>query len=227
MGTDAQDFDRDGKPDVLYTALRDETFPLYRNLGASFDEVTAATRLNVLSRMMAGWGAVFADLDNDGWQDLAIARGDALSASGGKGEAAKEPPSWFQNRMGKFEHGAGWDSLPKAMWRGVAAADLDNDGCLDIVLTALAAAPSIVRNPCANRRNWLAVDVREPGAKVRVGSQWRFVSSASGYSSSNAGPQHFGLGTDTRVDVEVVWPGGATVSRTNVTANQTIRIPRP
>lgn len=225
MGTDAQDFDGDGRPDIIYSALRDETFPIYRNTGATFVEATAATRLNVLTRLMAGWGIVFADLDNDGRPDIAAARSDALSATGGRGEAAKEPPSWFRNRGdGRFEAGSGWESLPRAMWRGAAAADLDHDGCLDVVLTALQSSPTLWRNPCPASANWLEVDVRQPGARVRVGAQWRVVSSAAGYASSNAGPQHFGLGEAKSADVEVIWPGGRAKRLPAVAANQRLKV---
>ncbi|MCX6611975.1 MAG: CRTAC1 family protein [Acidobacteria bacterium] len=228
MGTDAQDFDHDGRPDIIYSALRDETFPLYRNTGSSFEEVTAPTRLNVLSRLMAGWGILFSDLDNDGEQDILVARSDALSVSGGRGQAAKEPPSWFRQIDGRFENGSGWEALPRAMWRGAAAADLNKDGCLDVVLTALEASPKILRNPCTGPARWLAVDVQTPGARIRVGnSQWRFVSSASGYSSSIVAPQHFGLGDEKSTDVEVIWPGGATKLLKTVPVNRIIQVPRP
>src|SRR5690606_12567765 len=66
MGVDAQDYDNDGRTDLVYPALRDETFPLYRNTGKGFTEMTSASRLSVLSRKMSGWGVAFADLDNDG-----------------------------------------------------------------------------------------------------------------------------------------------------------------
>jgi len=225
MGTDAQDFDGDGRADLIYSALRDETFPLYRNTGSSFEEVTAATRLNVLSRFMAGWGILFADLDNDGQPDILAARSDALSVTGGRGAAAKEPPSWFRQQKGRYEHGTGWETLPKAMWRGAAAADLNQDGCLDVVLTALEGAPQVLRHPCAGAQRWLAVDVRTPGARIRVGtSQWHFVSSASGYSSSVVASQHFGLGAATAADVEVIWPGGATKILKAVEANRIVKV---
>lgn len=228
MGTDAQDFDQDGRPDIVYTALRDETFPLYRNTGTGFEEVTAATRLNVLSRLMAGWGILFADLENDGGQDLLVARSDALSVTGGRGGTVREPPSWFRQRQGRYEPGPGWEALPKAMWRGVAAADLNEDGCLDVVLTALEGAPQVLRNPCAGPAHWLAVDVRTPGARIRVGpSQWRFVSSATGYSTSVVAPQHFGLGAATTADVEVIWPDGATKLLKAVPADRIVKVPRP
>lgn len=224
MGTDAQDFDGDGRVDLIYSALRDETFPIFRNAGAAFAEATASTRMNVLTRMMAGWGIVFADLDNDGLLDLAAARSDALSATGGRSDFAMEPPAWFRNAGGKFETGAGWSDLPRAMWRGAAAADLDNDGCLDIVLTALKQSPGVMRNPCPAGANWLKVDVREPGARVKAGDQWRVLSTSAGYASSNPGPLHFGLGNAGAVDVEVSWPGGKSKRIAAVRANQTLRV---
>ena len=113
------------------------------------------------------------------------------------------------------------------MWRGVAAADLDNDGCLDVVLTALESSPQVLRNPCAKAGRWLDVDVREPGARVRVASQWRVVSTSAGYSSSNAGPQHFGLADAKTVDVEVIWPGGATKVLRGIASNRLIRVEKP
>jgi hypothetical protein len=192
MGVDAQDFDNDGKPDLIYTALRDETFPVYRNLGKEFAEVTTASRLSVLSRAMAGWGVAFADLDNDGWKDVVVARSGALTGR-------KEPLSWFRNSgNGRFTAEV-LDITPR-MHRGIVAADLDDDGCLDLVVTALNAEARILRNPCKGG-NWLKVDSR--GASVRVGKQWRQGSTAVGYGSSYAGPLHFGLGSATVADVEI------------------------
>jgi hypothetical protein len=209
MGVDAQDYDNDGRVDLAFTALRDETFPLYRNRGADFEETTASSRLAVLSRTMSGWGIAVADFDNDGWKDIAVARSDALSPTGGRGAATKEPPSWFRNLGdGKFALGPGWSSLEPAMYRGLVAADLDDDGCLDLVLTALQAEARILRNPCVAAGNWLKVGVRAPGARVHVGGQWRYASTAVGYGSSYAGPLHFGLGAATGAEVEVFWPSG-------------------
>jgi hypothetical protein len=227
MGVDAQDLDGDGRPDLVFTALRDETFPIYRNLGASFAEITGDSKLGVLTRPMSGWGVVLADLDNDGWKDIAVARSDALSATGGKGESAQEPPSWFRNQgNGTFTAGSGWERVPKAMYRGIAAADLDNDGCLDVVLTSLQDAPRLLRNPCTGSGRYLFVDVREVGVRVRAGKQWRESSSAAGYSSSNAGPLHFGLGSSPAADVEVIWPDGLRKVFPGTKANQTLRVTR-
>jgi hypothetical protein len=192
MGVAADDIDNDGKPDLVYTALRDETFPLYRNRGADFQEATAGSRLAVLTRPMSGWGIAMADFDNDGWKDLAVARSDALSNR-------KEPLSWFRNlRNGQFALET-LDTTP-AMYRGLVAADLDDDGCMDIVVTALNSEAKILHNPCTGK-NWLEV---APGReRVRAGQQWREPSTAVGYASSYAGPLHFGLGEATSTEVEI------------------------
>jgi hypothetical protein len=209
MGADAQDVDNDGRPDLLLTALRDETFPLFHNSGSSFEEVTERTRVGVLSRRMSGWGVALADLDNDGWKDIAAACSDALSPTGGRGDAAKEMPSWFRRAQdGKFVPGAGWETMPRSMYRGFVAADIDNDGCLDVVTTALNDTARVLRNPCESGRNWVKVAAKTLGTRVRAGKQWRHVSTAVGYASAYAGPLHFGIGTETEVVVEAVYPDG-------------------
>ncbi|MBL8227966.1 MAG: CRTAC1 family protein [Bryobacterales bacterium] len=220
MGADAQDFDNDGRADLIYTALRDETFPLARNRGNDFEDAGLRTKLDLLTRPMAGWGIVFADLDNDGWKDIAAARSDVLSAQGPRGASAREPLSWFRNVNGKqFVTGAALP-VPADMYRGLVAADFDNDGCLDLVATALNASARVLRNGCGG--NWLKVDVRAAGARVRAGSQWRHVSSTIGYASSCECPLHFGLGPAPTVDVEVLFSGGATKRIEGVKANQVL-----
>ena len=221
MGVDAQDYDNDGRPDLLYTALRDETFPLHRNTGSSFVEVTGSSRLSVLSRTMSGWGVALADLDNDGWKDIAVACSDALSATGGRGSAAMEFPAWFRNTgAGRFEAESGFDQAPKAMYRGLIAADLDNDGCLELIVTALNAEARVIRNRCRSGRNWLKVQAPQFGTRVRVASQWRQATSAAGYASSYVGPLHFGLGSATEAEVEAILPDGRRF-RSRVQANRT------
>lgn len=221
MGTDAQDFDNDGRPDLVYTALRDETFPLYRNEGGGFEEVSARLKFDVLTRPMGGWGVVFADLDNDGWKDIAIARSGALSAMAARGATQKEPLSWLRNKGGRQFEAAAALPVEPAMHRGLIAADLDGDGCLDLVATALNAPARILRNPCSG--NWLEVKA-SAGARVRAGTQWRQAFSAAGYASSCACPLHFGLGTQTAVDIEVFWPDGKSKVMRGVKANQTVEV---
>ena len=197
MGADAQDFDNDGRPDLTYTALADETFPLYRNHdGRDLADATAPTGVAVLTRAMAGWGVAFADLDNDGWKDLAYARGGVLSRQ-------PQPLSWLRNEKGQRFANAGVLDAMSRMHRGLVAADLDDDGCLDLVVTVLEAPARVVRNPCRATGHWLEVQA-SPATRVRVNRQWREAWTTSvGYASSYVGPLHFGVGAETEVELEI------------------------
>ena len=171
---------------------------------------------------MSGWGVVFADLDNDGWKDIAVARSGALSAMAARGAVQKESLSWFRNLKGRQFVAGTLPPMQPEMHRGLVAADFDGDGCLDLVATALNASAKILRNACTG--NWLQVTVPSAAARVRVGSQWRHVTSAVGYASSCACPLHFGLGAETRADIEVFWPDGRSKFMRGVKANQTLVI---
>lgn len=156
MGADTQDYDGDGFADLIYTALRDETFPLYRGTGAGLEDASASSRLSVASRPYAGWGVMFADLDNDGQRDIVAATSDALS--GQVDPSRKGPVVWFRNAgKGTFEPARALS--PPAMYRGLVATDLDGDGCEDLVVTALGETARILKNPCGRkggvRREWL------------------------------------------------------------------------
>ena len=167
MGVDVQDFDGDGLPDLVYTALKDETFPLYRGTKPGFDDVTASSKFGPFSRRYAGWGIAFADLDNYGRLDIVVATSDALS---GQADPSRRGPAvWFRN-FGNGKFGEGQALGPVAMYRGLVAADLDGDGCTDLVASALDAPARVFRNPCA----------KSTGGAAR--KQWG--SSSVGYASS-------------------------------------------
>ena len=71
MGTDAQDYDNDGWPDIHVTALAGETFPLFRNDGhGAFVEETRRAASARLTVKLSGWCSIVADMDNDGWKDI-------------------------------------------------------------------------------------------------------------------------------------------------------------
>ena len=71
MGTDFRDYDNDGRPDLIITALSKQTFPLFRNDGSGgFVDAGHVSGLSRLSVDSSGWCAGFVDLNNDGWKDI-------------------------------------------------------------------------------------------------------------------------------------------------------------
>lgn len=99
MGAHFADADNDGKPDLIFTALPDETFPLYRNLGGGlFEDITFSSGLAVLSRKMGGWGVGLIDFDNDGWRDLFVARGEACLRKAALALQSSSPTAYCEIR---------------------------------------------------------------------------------------------------------------------------------
>lgn len=206
MGSDFRDYDNDGRPDLVFTALVGETFPLFRNTPTGFRDVTYPSGTGALSVRRSGWGVALADLNNDGWKDLVTANShvtDTIELT--RAEKYKEPNLVLLNEGGKFRLGA--ELGPAAAYRGLAVADLDGDGRLDIVTTALGEHAVIWRNTTPRSGHWLEVQA-PAGARVRAGGQWQEVSAGGGYGSGSFLPAHFGLGAATEADVEIVLPNG-------------------
>jgi hypothetical protein len=116
--------------------------------------------------------------------------------------------------------------------RGTAFGDFDNDGDIDVVVSNMNEAPTLLRNDCHTKHNWIKIKCigtksnrSAIGARVRVvtgqHSQINEVLSGSSYVSQNDLRLHFGLGQARRVDlVEVRWPLGLVESFKNIDANQ-------
>ena len=137
MGAEFKDYDNDGRPDILFTALAGETFPLFRNAGkGNFIDATLKSRVGPLTLRHSGWGLGLFDFNNDGWKDLFSANShvnDRVEMF----EAAvyKEANSVLANAGGVFQDvstEAGL-TLVKAH-RGAAFADFDGDGRVDAVV---------------------------------------------------------------------------------------------
>lgn len=221
MGVDARDVDGDGRPEIAYTALAGETFPLFRNEDGMFQDATYQSGLGPLTVKASGWGIGFVDFDNDGWPDLFTANShvnDRIREF--EASAYEEPNRVFRNvGKGRFEDvsaGAGEEFAQSAAHRGAVFADLDGDGGVDVVTTALGRNPIVWRNVSPNRGHWVAVRLRGTtaprdgiGASVSVGTPKVLVSTAGSYASSNPPVAHFGLGEKAGpVEVVVTWPGG-------------------
>jgi hypothetical protein len=120
-----------------------------------------ASGLGRLTRDYVGWGGAFLDFDNDGDLDLVIANGDAFKLEGTQ-------TLLLENLgQGKFaDASAKGGAVFKANinGRGNAILDFDNDGRLDILLTALADRPYLLRNRCPLKNHWLTLQLEAPAA---------------------------------------------------------------
>ncbi len=244
MGVDFRDADNDGKPDIWYTALEKETFPLFFYAGDMvFDDATIRTGVGWGTMKMSGWGNGIYDFDNDGWKDLFVARGHVL-ANPEKilSWSRAQPNSVFRNLgNGKFEDvsaTAGPDLLVPRVHRCVAFGDLFNDGRIDAVVSSLGGQLQIFRNVTQNQNHWIELKLRGTksnrmgiGARIKIvgtdgKAQWNHVTTSVGYAASSDSRAHFGLGpTASKLrEIEILWPSGIKQNLKDVEADHVIGI---
>jgi hypothetical protein len=242
MGADFRDIDNDGRPDIFETAMFQEGFPLYRNLGdTQFQDVTATAGLNVLTSRSTAWGVGIFDFDNDGNKDLFTANSDILDNAM---ELAHRPFA-LPNRVFRNKGSLSFEDLSSkagisfsvaAPHRGAAFGDLNNDGKIDAVVTVLNGPPEIWMNRSGIGNHWILlklVGVKSNrdglGTKVKVttslGTQYNHATTAVSYNSSSDKRVHFGLGTARVVDtIELTWPSGIKQVLKNVKADQILTV---
>ena len=245
MGVDWRDLDEDGRPDLFVTALSNEGFILLRNRDGQFEDAALAAGLGLATLPYSGWSNAIADLDNDGWKDLFSANGHALDdVERGQDRAYRQRNAVFQNRRdGTFrdvspEAGPGLQRV--AAHRGAAVADFDNDGRLDVVVTALGERPSLLRNVTERPGHWLLVRLRGRasnrlglGASLRLESadgrvQWNHATTSVGFASSSDPRIHFGLGDSRSIRrLEVQWPSGRRQVIDDVAADRVFEVSEP
>lgn len=234
MGTDFGDINGDGRPDIVMTGLKNETWEVFLNQGhGAFIDGSARTGLLNLSRSINGWGCGLADLDNDGWLDLFV-------AGGGLDVGDAQSNHIFLNREGKFTDvtdEAGGEFAHPALHRGVVFADFDRDGRIDAAVSALNAPLELWWNR-SPARHWLELRLTGRvsnrsaiGTEVRCTAgerlQVRTVSGSKGYASTSDLTVHFGLGDERRAEIEVRWPSGIVQRLGAVDGDQRLQITEP
>jgi enediyne biosynthesis protein E4 len=242
MGLDFRDFNNDGYPDIVFVALNNQTFPLFQNTGkGDFKEVTTQSGMRDPSRQMSGFGTGLYDFDNDGWKDLFVTRGHVESITM-PNQPVDQFNTVFRNlgSSGKWTpltEEAGLDAAPASRHRGCAFGDLDGDGRIDVVATALGQDAEIWMNRSEKTGHWLDIVLRGTksnrdgiGARIKVvsktvGAQYNHMTTSVGYASSSDGPVHFGLGPDTQADqIEIHWPSGALQTLHDVPADRILKV---
>ncbi|MBI3662088.1 MAG: CRTAC1 family protein [Acidobacteria bacterium] len=241
MGVDFGDYDNDGWPDLVKTNFSDDTNNLYHNnRDGTFEDRGGPAGFAAISTPFLGFGARFFDYDNDGWKDILIANGHVNPQVDGHrfGVTYAQRALLFHNlRNGQFEElglRAGAALKPLRVSRGLAVADFDNDGALDVLMTNLDAGPVLLRNTGRDRGHWIRVKLLGTksnrdgfGAHVQVvaGSltQTDEARANASYLSASDPRLHFGLGGASRAERIVIrWPSGTVDNIENEAADQEI-----
>jgi hypothetical protein len=227
MGVDLADYDNDGWLDLAIANFYGEPHSLYANQkNVNFLDTTWASGIGRATMHHLGWGTRFMDYDNDGWKDLLLVNGHVYPEVDRQklDETYAEPTVLLRNGgNGTFADvtASVGDALagPRP-GRGLAVADYDNDGDLDVLIASVNAYPCLLENRGGNANHWLTVRLvgrksnRDGiGARVTVTaggvSRVEEVRSGASYLSHSDFRAHFGLaGTTSNATVEVRWPGG-------------------
>ena len=239
MGVDAGDFDADGDEDLFITELVAQGSTLYVNDGTGqFEEQSTRAGIRNPSLPYTGFGAAWADVDNDGWLDIVAVNGHVNRDVGGVRRDGDPFPLGQRNQLlknvgGRFEDatdraGSGFDPVEAS--RGAAFGDVDNDGDMDVLVANGAGPARLLVNNIGSRQHWLGLRLRRGharpsdmvGARVSITRAagpvlWRRARADGSYGSANDPRVLVGLGSSTEAPrVRVLWPGGQVEEWTNV-----------
>lgn len=250
MGLAAGDFDRDGDDDLFISHWIAQGFALYQSLLSEqrgipngselhFTDVAANMGIGQPSLQQIGWGTAFVDIDSDGWPDLIVANGSTFEQKESSPRRLVPMSSFlFWNSQGSFFYDlAPWNqSLSRPyVSRGLAAADYNNDGAMDVAIVDQGEGIRLLRNDIP-QGNWIEFRLhsRVPpsgnsigfgdGATVVAwvgGVPLRRTVGSSSYLSQDSHRVHIGLGNATKIDrIEVRWARGKAEEWRNLAANQ-------
>jgi hypothetical protein len=253
MSIASQDVTGDGYPEIYLTSMGDNKLqilsegperPSYRDIAYKRGVTAHKPVTGGEHQQSTGWHAEFDDVNNDGYMDLFVSKGnvDAMPDF-----ATRDPNNLLLGRPdGTFlEVARRARILDYERSRGAALADLNLDGMLDLVVVERRVPVRLWRNVGSGREKspapmdgWLAVALAQEGPnqdgigawiEVRSGGTTtaREVTVGGGHAGGQLGPLHFGLGSAKRARVRVHWPDGTLGPWQRVRANQLVRVQRP
>jgi enediyne biosynthesis protein E4 len=243
MGIDAADVDGDGWQDIYITHLDFELNRLYHNnRGGTFTDATFSSEIGNKALLLSGVSMKFLDYDNDGWTDILQLNGAMLdNIQLYHSEVTyPEPLLMFRNSgkgmFKKVSESLGPDFVRPIVGRGIATADYDNDGDIDIVTNNRGDSPSLLRNDGGSANHWLSVLLigtksnRDGiGASLNLTSdgitQFEQSKGGMGYMSASDPRIHFGLGKRNKIQsLQITWPSGQVDKLTNMPVDQIIAV---
>lgn len=230
MGIANGDYDNDGRADIFITNFSLEINSLFHNDGDGFYTMTTfETGLADPSFSQLGFGTQFLDADNDGTLELFVANGhvwDNVSEITPSLSYKQRCQIFGRTDTGKFRdlsETAGSFFKRAIVARGVAVGDYNNDGAPDVLVTACAESPVLLRNEsqaAARKNSWVKIRLvgiesnRDGiGAKVWLHTdqttQFREVTCGGSYASDSDHHLLFGIGTqETLQSIKVGWLSG-------------------
>ena len=148
MGVDLCDYNRDGLPDIWVTNYERETFALYRNEGrGQFLHVSRRHGIGDLGGLFVGFGTACRDFDADGELDIACADGHVIKYPDA---APRQQDALYLafdgDRFRRLPGRAGSYFARPHEGRGLAVADYDADGDLDVAITHADGPPALLEN---------------------------------------------------------------------------------